>query len=206
MNELLSTQRSHTSLQQLQLVQGKPHRLVLNSTQGWALYWELSPCFRTQPAPTRHCWISLTSTKVLTAHTQTGRVCFPLSQRNMIAYRAQKVFTLRQMQKKRASYGLSPSLCSLLHTELQRSDWGRAAPISHQVSTTFLWQLLCFSHLDTNLLQKETIKVSSFWILFCSVQANTVTAWLLLLFIYIYIYIFNQPKQLQINWINRGLL
>lgn len=102
---------------------------------------------------------------------------------------------------------LHPFAVCYIQNSLQRPDWGRAAPISHQVSTTFLWQLLCFSHLDTNLLQKETIKVSSLWILllFCSVQANSHSMITFTSFIYIYIYI-NQPKQLQINWINRGLL
>lgn len=77
------------------------------------------------------------------------------------------VFTLWQMQtKEHVMVYLRPSAVCYIHNSLQRPDWGRAFPVSHQeVYRTFLWILLCFFHSDANLLQKETTKLSLLLIL-----------------------------------------
>lgn len=169
----MSTHYSHTfpQQQQLQLVQGKPHRLVLGtSTQirDEVSTGEVSHSFRARPTPTRSCSVSLTSTKM--SSQLTHRDCkslFSTLTKKYDCLEGSNGFNLWQMQtKEHVMVYLRPSAVCYIHNSLQRPDWGRAFPVSHQeVYRTFLWILLCFFHSDTNLLQKETTKLSLLLIL-----------------------------------------
>lgn len=106
-----------------------------------------------QPSPALNCfnflWQALRFPH--SSHTGIGRVCFPLSQRDMTAEGTD--FYLHDRCRERAPVCTSSGCYR--HNSLQRSDWGRAFPISHQeVARIFPWNN-CVFHPDATLLQKE---------------------------------------------------
>lgn len=152
----MSTHYSHTfpQQQQLQLVQGKPHRLVLGtSTQirDEVSTGEVSHSFRARPTPTHSCSVSLTSTKM--SSQLTHRDCkslFSTLTKKYDCLEGSNGFNLWQMQtKEHVMVYLRPSAVCYIHNSLQRPDWGSFSCFSSggvqnfSVNTALLLSLGC---------------------------------------------------------------